>query len=50
MTADLAIGAAALCYLATVGGGLVFGLRIAAQLRVSAPPKQPPPGESGAAS
>ena len=38
--ADLAITAASLCYLATVGAGLVFALRIASQLRV-APPKQP---------
>jgi hypothetical protein len=45
VTADIAIGAASLCYLATVGAGLVFALRIASQLRV-APPKQPKTDEA----
>ena len=49
MTADIAITAASLCYLATVGAGLVFALRIASQLRV-APPKQPEAPRTGAPS
>ena len=48
--ADLAIGAAALCYLATVGAGLMFALRIASQLRVAPPKQQPEAPKAGAPS
>jgi hypothetical protein len=50
MTADIAIGAASVCYLATVGAGLMFALRIASQLRVAPPKQQPEAPKAGAPS